>query len=339
MKAIRVNSPLDLEICELPIPQQIGDEDVLIKIKAAGICGTDMHIYHGTRPTTEYPKILGHELSGEIVKTGSKVTELQIGDHVAVDPVISCGTCYACSIGRHNICSTVKCIGVHVEGGFAEYVVQPQQSVFKFSKDLSWKALATAEPFSVAAEINWRGKVVPGEHVLIYGAGPIGLAAMQVAKKIGALCTVVDILTPRLELAKKMGADQVINSSQQNVADLVYETTDSIGVQTVVDAVGHPKIFEEAVKLASPAGRVVILGFTKEAAAIEQFDITTKELEICGSRMNAHKFPEVVEWFNNKEVQPELLISHTFPFTEVKKALKVIEDTPAKSCKVVLTFD
>lgn len=339
MKAIRINKPLDLEICEFTLPEQLGDEEVLIQVKAAGICGTDVHIYHGTRPNTEYPKVIGHEFAGKIVKVGAKVTDLHVGDHVAVDPVLSCGSCYACSIGRHNICSTVQCLGVHVNGGFAEYSVQPQQNVYKFSKDLTWKELATAEPFSIAAEITWRAQITEDDTVLIFGSGSIGLATMQVAKKLGARCLIVDILAPRLELAKKMGADRVINSTQEPVADIVYQETHGTGPQVVIDAVGNPQILEQAVKLASPAGRVMVIGFTKNPSALCQFDITTKELEIRGSRLNAHKFPEVVQWFNNREVQPELIVTHTFHFTEAEQAMKLIEEHPDETCKVLLTFE
>lgn len=339
MKAIRINTPLDLEICELPKPEQLADDEVLIQVKAAGICGTDVHIYHGTRPTTEYPKVIGHEFAGEIVKVGDKVVDLQVGDHVAVDPVLSCGSCYACSIGRHNICSSVQCLGVHLDGGFAEYSVQPQQNVYKFSQDLSWEELATAEPFSIAAEINWRAQITEDDTVLIYGSGTIGLATLQVAKQLGARCMVVDILAPRLELAKKMGADRVINSTQESVAEIVQQETQGTGPQVVIDAVGNPKILEEAVKLACPAGRVMVIGFTKDPSALCQFDITTKELDIRGSRLNAHKFPEVVQWFNKREVQPGLLVTHTFHFTEAKQAMQLIEEHPEDVCKVLLTFE
>ncbi|GAK60614.1 alcohol dehydrogenase GroES domain protein [Candidatus Vecturithrix granuli] len=339
MKAIRVNTPLDLEICELALPEQLRDDEVLIHVKAAGICGTDVHIYHGTRPGTEYPKVIGHEFAGEVVKVGAKVTDIQAGDHVAVDPVLSCGSCYACSIGRHNICSTVQCLGVHVDGGFAEYSVQPQQNVYKFSKKLTWEELATAEPFSIAAEITWRAQITEDDTVLIFGSGSIGLATMQVAQKLGARCLIVDILAPRLELAKKMGADRVINSTQESVAEIVRQETQGTGPQVVIDAVGNPQILEQAVKLASPAGRVMVIGFTKNPSALCQFDITTKELEIRGSRLNAHKFPEVVQWFNNREVQPALLVTHTFPFTEAEQAMKLIEEHPDETCKVLLTFE
>ncbi|MDY0095237.1 MAG: Zn-dependent oxidoreductase [Candidatus Vecturithrix sp.] len=339
MKAIRIHAPLNLEICELPLPEQLRDDEVLIQVKAAGICGTDVHIYHGTRPNTEYPKVIGHEFAGEVVKVGAKVAGLQVGDHVAVDPVLSCGSCYACSIGRHNICSKVQCLGVHLNGGFAEYSVQPQQNVYKFSKDLSWKELATAEPFSIAAEITWRAEITKDDTVLIFGSGSIGLATMQVAKKLGARCLIVDILAPRLELAKKMGADRVINSTHEPVAEIVRQETRGTGPQVVIDAVGNPQILEEAVKLASPAGRVMVIGFTKNPSALCQFDITTKELEIKGSRLNAHKFPEVVQWFNNREVQPELIVTHTFYFTEAEQAMKLIEEHPDETCKVLLTFE
>ena len=339
MKAIRVNNPKNIEIVEVAMPNQPLEEEVLIKVKAAGICGSDLHIFHGTNPMATYPRIIGHEFAGEIVEIGSKVEGFQVGDHVAVDPVINCGTCYPCRIGRHNVCASLEVRGVHVDGGFCQYVTLPQQSVHKISPDIPWQVAALIEPFSIAAQVVARGEIIGEDSVLILGAGPIGLAVLKVAKMVGAKVMITDLVQARLDKALQMGANLTINTSSQNVEEVVMQETGGLGVTVVVEAVGLPELLEEAVKVTSPAARVVVLGLSKTPSQVAQYYITKHELDIRGSRLNAHRFPQVIQWFTNGELKPEQLISHTFKFTEVDKALHIIETEPEKVCKVILFFD
>lgn len=319
MKVIKVNTPGNLELQEVAKPDNVGPQDVLVKVKAAGICGSDIHIYHGTNPVATYPRVIGHEVVGEIVEVGVEVDNLKVGDHVAIDPVVSCGECYPCRIGRNNVCKSLKVRGVHTDGGFAEYVVVPGKSVYQISKDLSWPEAALIEPFTIGAQVSSRGEITAADTVLVLGAGPIGLIVLQVVKKIGAKCIITDLLDKRLELAKELGADVVVNTSKQDLPDIVFKETNGLGVTVVVEAVGLPKLLEEAIKVTSPAGRIVVLGFTETASNIAQLDITKNELDIRGSRLHAKQFPKVIEWFNNRELRPEVLISHQFHFTEVKR--------------------
>lgn len=338
MKAIRVNSPGNIEIAEVAKPELTHENEVLIKIKAAGICGSDIHIYHGTSPVATYPRIIGHEIVGEIVEVGAKVQDLKIGDHVTVDPVVSCGACYPCSLGRPNVCTSLKVRGVHLDGGFREYVAAESSSVYKISPDLPWEAAALVEPYSIAAQVLARGEIEARDIVLILGAGPIGLIILQAVKKTGARAIITDILEERLDMAKQMGADVIVNSSKQDLREIVMKETNGVGVTVVVEAVGLPKLLEDGVQLACPAARVVVLGFTETPSQLAQLYITKNELDIRGSRLNAHRFPQVIQWFNKGEVNPEKLISHTFPYTEIEKALHLIETEPQKVCKAVLLF-
>jgi 2-desacetyl-2-hydroxyethyl bacteriochlorophyllide A dehydrogenase len=339
MKAARVISPRNLEICEVPMPEITNGEEVLIKVKAAGICGSDIHIYHGTSPVATYPRIIGHEVVGEIVQVGKNVEKFTAGDHVIVDPVIGCGECYPCSIGRPNVCSYLKVRGVHVDGGYQEYMVLPQSSIYKLSKELSWEEAVLIEPFTIAAQIVSRGEITNRDTVFIMGAGPVGLCALQAVKRIGAKCMISDLVDSRLELAKKMGADITINPSTQSVEDIIMGETNGLGVPVIIDAVCIPQTFEQAVKLASSAGRIVLLGFTGTPSQIPQLEITKKELDVRGSRLHSNKFPQVIDWFNNREVNPKLLISHTFKFEEIEKAISQVENNPIETYKVVLKFD
>lgn len=338
-RAIRINSPRNMEICDVAVPENPGMNEVLVRVKAAGICGSDYHIYLGTHPIGDYPRVIGHEFVGEVVEVGSSVSGLAPGDHIVADPMISCGTCYACKLGRNNICSSLQVRGVHIDGGFSERVVLPQKSVHKISKHLEWPDAALIEPFTIASQVVWRARIAEKDNVLIMGAGTIGLAVLQLVKKIGAKCTITDIFDSHLDLAKKMGADNVINSSKEHVEELIQQETAGAGMSVVIEAVGLTSLLEDAVSLAAPAGRIVVLGFVKDPFRISHFDITIKELEIIGSRLNTNKFPEVVTMFKRNDLNPGLLVSHKFHFTEAQKAFDLIEQKPGDVCKVVLMFD
>lgn len=338
MKVVRVNKPGNLEICEVEIPEILKANEVLLKVKAAGICGSDMHIFQGTSPVATYPRIIGHEFAGEIVQVGSQVKDCGKGDHVVINPVISCGTCYPCSIGRNNVCTDLKVRGVHTDGGYAEYVAVAQESIYPISKKLDWEEAALIEPFTIAAQTTARGRVAKEDFVLVIGAGPIGLAILQVVKKIGAYCLIADLMIERLRLAAKLGADIVINPAEEDIAEVIFRKTKGLGATVVIEAVGIPQLLEQAVKIAAPAGRIVVLGFNEKPSQINQLDITKKELDICGSRLHTNKFPQVIEWFNNNELDPKALISHTLPFFRIQEAFNLIENYSRQTCKVILTF-
>lgn len=339
MKVIRVNTPGNLEIQEVSKPEKLAPQEVLVKVKAAGICGSDIHIYHGTSPVATYPRVLGHEVVGEIAEVGSEVDNLKVGDHVAIDPVVSCGECYPCRIGRNNVCKSLKVRGVHTDGGFAEYVAVPSKSVYQILKDIPWAEAAMIEPFTIGAQILKRGEITGDDTVLILGAGPIGLISLQVAKLVGAKVIITDLLDKRLAVAKELGAEVTINTGKEDLKEIVFKETDGLGVTVVVEAVGLPHLLEEAAQITSPAGRIVVLGFTDAPSKLAQLHITKNELDIRGSRLHANQFPTVIKWFNNKEVNPSVLISHKFPFSEIASAIKLIENDPQNACKVVLLFD
>jgi len=339
MKAVTVISPENLEICEVPMPEIKNGDDILIKVKSGGLCGSDIHIYHGHNKSATYPRVIGHEFAGEVVSMGEGVKDLTIGDHVVADPVISCGTCYPCLVNRHNVCSNLKALGVHTDGGFREYIVLPQKNVHKISNDIKWEEAALIEPFTISAQVLSRGGVTQKDTVFIMGAGPIGLCILQAAKRLGAKCFISDLIDQRLKLAEEFGADFIINPSGKDVKEVIMEATGGAGVPVVIDTVCIPESFEMAVKLATPAGRIVLLGFTSTPSQIAQFDIVSKELDVRGTRLNNHKFPEVIEWFDKKEVNPRPLVSRIFHFTDTLKAIEQVENHPNETIKVVLKFD
>lgn len=338
MKAVQVTKPGSLSIIEKEMPKIQSPNEVLIKVKAAGICGSDMHIYHGTNPMATYPRVIGHEFVGEVVEIGGGVDSLSVGDRVSIEPILYCGECYACKTGRQNVCGKLEVMGVHRDGGFQEFIVVPEKNAHKFCEDLDWEEAVMIEPFTIAAQSTWRGDVRKDDYVFIMGAGPIGLCLLQYAKHKGAICIISDLDIDRLEIAEKLGADYILNAGQVDVVQEVMKITQGMGANVTLDAVCIPKTFEQAVELTSVAGRVVVLGFGVEPSQIPQLPITKKELTIFGSRLQNNKFPEVVELFNKKQLNPRMLISHVFQIDEVEKAMRLVETQSEKTCKVVLRF-
>lgn len=339
MKSIKVIKPGDIQIVDEDTPKITDSHFILVKVKAAGICGSDISISKGTSPVATYPRVIGHEFAGEVIEIGSDVTKLQVGDHVVISPVISCGECRPCKKGRSNVCANLSVIGVHYDGGFREYVEVPENNAFKVSKAIPWEQAAIIEPYTIAAQVVSRGDIQADDTVLILGCGPVALTILQVAKMIGAKCIMCDIAYGRIKRAEEFGADVVINSKTDDLIEKVMEITDGTGVDVAIDAAGAGITFEQAVLCARPAGVVVSMGFSDKPSGIRELDITKNELDIRGSRLNNNKFPQVIEWFESGKINPDKIISDSFHFTDIVKAFDKIKNAPDDTLKVILTFD
>lgn len=339
MKAIKVIEPFKVEIVDVPKPEIKNKDDVIVRITSGGICGSDIGIYNGTNSLATYPRLIGHEFGGIVTEVGEDVTNVKVGDKVAVDPVISCGHCYACKIGRHNVCSTLEVMGVHRDGGFAEFVCAPEANVHKFHKDFDESFLGLVEPFTIGVEINRRGQITKGDKVLIMGSGPIGIAAMQVAKRNGAEVIMTDLVKERLDKALTMGADEVVLVSEENLEERLLKFTDGEGIPVIVDTVCIPSSFEQSVQLACPAGRIVVLGLKNVPSQITMADITKKELTIAGSRLNNNCFDEVIAGFEDGTLHPEQLMTKSYNYKDIMDALTMITEHPQDVLKLVLKFE
>lgn len=173
MKAVCIPKANTIELLDVQEPTIEQENEVKVKIKRVGICGSDMHIYHGTNPLATYPRIVGHEVTGEIVETGKDVTRVTVGDHVVIEPITNCGECYACKNGRPNVCKEVSVFGVHEDGGMRELVTIPEKQVHQVDSEIEWDEAVMAEPYTIGAQATWRGNVKEGQTVFIQGAGPI----------------------------------------------------------------------------------------------------------------------------------------------------------------------
>lgn len=336
MKAIQVKEPGNLQVVEMEEPEITTSSEVKIRMRAMGICGSDMHILHGENPFASYPRVIGHEVAGEVVEIGEQVTTLNVGDKVVIEPMTSCGECYACRQGRPNVCEKVEVYGVHREGGGREAMVMPEHLVHKVDDSLDWAEIALIEPFTIGAQSIYRGQVQEGDHVFIIGAGPIGLCCLKMAKQAGAKVAISDFNEKRLSFAEEWGADYLINPQKEKVEEQVSKWTDGMGANVVIDAVGFPQTVEQAIAVTSVAARVVLLGFDQKFSEIAQVDITKKELTICGSRLQTHRFAPVVELFNSQAFQVGDLVSHQYDLKDAKEAFQLMEEAHPEVRKVVI---
>ena len=337
MKSIVIEKPNTLIIAERPVPEPSAGE-IRVKVKLAGICGSDSHIYRGHNPFAQYPRVIGHEFYGVIEAVGEGVDHSRIGERVSVDPVISCGHCYPCSIGKPNVCTSLVVLGVHRDGGFSEYAVVPAKNAWTIPDTVPEEHAVMVEPFTIAANVT--GQINPTENdiALIYGAGPMGLTTVQALKRVYKVKTVViaDRIDERLAMAKQCGADWAINNSQHSLQEFLVEN--GLKPTIIVDAACHPSILQEAITLVSPAARIVLMGFSSDPCQIIQQGITGKELSIYSSRLNANKFPVVIDWLVNGLIDPNQLITHTFDYHHVTDAIELFEKDQQHCCKVLLTF-
>lgn len=337
MVTISVRQPHDLQVLEAELGTP-GPGEVAIRVRRAGICGSDLHILHGSNPFAVYPRIIGHEFAGTVEALGAGVSSLCIGDHVVADPVIACGHCHPCRAGRPNVCANLQVIGVHRDGGFCSMAVVPASNAVRVAPSVGFDVAALAEPMAVAANVLWRTRCTADDSVLIYGAGTVGLTVLQVARMHGARCLIADIDPARLARAEAFGADRVIDSSRESVVDAVAGELDGLGPSVVIDGAGIPALLEEACRVAAPAGRIGLLGFSPAPCNVSQAEIVRKELTLAGSRLNRRFIPEVIGWIETGRIAPGPMITQTFAAADARDAFDLIERHPERTLKVQLEF-
>lgn len=317
MKAAVLTEKMNLEIQELPLPEPL-DHEVIVKVKACGICGTDQHIYHGQPGSAEvqFPIVLGHELSGEIVQIGKNVTQFKIGNRVSIDPNMYCGTCDYCRGNRVHLCDNLQAIGVTRNGGMGEYCAVPAANCYTLPDELSYEEGAMIEPLGCVLHGFNQIKMWPGASVLIIGGGYIGLMMMQVAKMYGASPIVVsEPDSTKHNLAIQLGASEAIKPEElESKRD---------GFDIVIECVGRKESMTQAVNMAKKGGTVLLFGVSAPDTKIEvqPFDIFSKELTIKGSFINPHTHDLAISLVQQGKIQIKPLLSHQFSMQELPKVM------------------
>jgi L-gulonate 5-dehydrogenase len=307
-------------------------------MKAAGICGSDVHIYHGTSPVATYPRVMGHEIVGVVAEIGKEVSRVKAGDPVILDQIVSCGECYPCKIGRPNICCNLKVRGVHIDGGYREYITAPEEAMHLLPAGLSFTDAVMIEPMSIAFQSCSRAQITKDDIVFILGAGALGKSLIKAVLLTGAELIVSDVVDQRLEEASALGVSRTINSQKEDLAAKIKEYT-RWGPTVSIDAAGFPGSLPLLTDLTCNAGRVVTMAFLEEPSPVQQFKITAKELDVRGSRLQNNKFEEVIDAYKEGKIKIEGQVSHIFPFAQAVEAFQRIDSGDPGLRKVALSFD
>ncbi len=317
---------------------EVPDGHVLLRVRHVGVCGTDLNAYVGKHALLTYPRILGHELGCSVEAVGAGVAHLEAGDQVAVEPLLSCGACYACRVGKSNCCRDLKVMGVHVDGGMTERIVVPADKAHR-SRVLNMEQLALLETLTVGAHAIRRGGLQPNETVLILGAGPIGLGALQIARALGARPLVADIADHRLDIALQLGAEEVINPARQDLAAFILDRTDGEGVPMALEAIGNPATMRQTLDLVAPGGRIVLVGWTESAVGYNGADLLRKEVTLFGSRNSRGEFPFVRDLAEQGLVNLAGMVSHRFPLADAPRFFEEYHAGKLRTTKTVLHLD
>lgn len=328
MQAAQVQAPGKAHVVEVATPLP-GPEDVLIKVRVAGICGTDLHIYHGQYEAA-YPIIPGHEFSGVVAAVGSQVLRFRPGDRVTADPNIPCGRCPFCQRNEPNQCQSLAAVGVTRDGGFAHYVVVPEGNVFPISS-LSFDEAALVEPLACVVWGLKRVAVQPGDSVLVFGAGPMGCLVLQAVQHAGAATTVItDRVGWRLEQAAALGATETVLADDQQESRL--RALAPLGYDVVVDATGLIAVLEQSLAYARPRGKVWVFGVCPpgERASFVPYDIFRKDLSILGSFAVNRTFQESIALIQGGRILAKPLISHSLPLERFVEGLDFAERAPQR---------
>jgi len=338
MRAAVLYNIRDLRLEDVSTPEFSTDE-VLIKVNATGVCGTDIHIYRGEWKTS-MPIILGHEFSGVIVETGRDVKNLKVGDPVVAEPNILCGSCYFCRMSERNyFCENLKATGVTINGAFAEYVKTKAENVYKVTEGFNLDEAALIEPLACCVRGIDQAKVRTGDTVAIVGAGPIGLILLQLVKLAGASMVIqTDMEDARLKLARDLGADHTINVAEEDPVEAIKRLTGGYGVDVAIEAVGSPKAITQAMKATRRGGRLNIFGVSPEDAVweVKPFELYEKELTITTSYRSPFTFQRAVKIALSGKVKLKPLISHIFRLEEIHRAFEVAEKRLEGAVKVLV---
>ena len=338
MRAAVLYNIRDLRLEDVSTPEFSTDE-VLIKVNATGVCGTDIHIYRGEWKTS-MPIILGHEFSGVIVETGRDVKNLKVGDPVVAEPNILCGSCYFCRMSERNyFCENLKATGVTINGAFAEYVKTKAENVYKVTEGFNLDEAALIEPLACCVRGIDQAKVRTGDAVAIVGAGPIGLILLQLVKLAGASMVIqTDMEDARLKLARDLGADHTINVAEEDPVESIKRLTGGYGVDVAIEAVGSPKAITQAMKATRRGGRLNIFGVSPEDAVweVKPFELYEKELTITTSYRSPFTFQRAVKIALSGKVKLKPLISHIFRLEEIHRAFEVAEKRLEGAVKVLV---
>ncbi len=338
MKAAVLHAVGDIRYEEVSTPV-IDEDEVLLGVKACGVCGTDVHFYHGEW-AVNMPLIPGHEYSGEIAEVGKDVTTVSVGDKVSIDPNVVCGVCKNCRrTERSHLCSNIQAIGVDVDGGFAEYLKAPEEVVYLLPDGVDFEVGAMTEPVGCAIRGFDNTKTTLGDTVVIIGAGPMGLILTQMALLQGAAKVLaIELIEERRRMADVLGAHRTIDPMEEDVMQAIADETEGNGPEVVFEAVGSAKTIELALDIAGRGSRVNLFGVAPQTDVIniKPFMLYDKELEISASYRDPFTFDRAIQLLANDRIDVKSLITHRFPLAEIAEAFETFETKKNEAIKIMI---
>jgi 2-desacetyl-2-hydroxyethyl bacteriochlorophyllide A dehydrogenase len=334
MEVVVCRQPGDLRIERRPIPRRQGDE-ILIRVRHVGVCGTDMHIFRGTQPYLSYPRIMGHELSGEVVEAPSH-SPLRPGDPIYVLPYLSCGSCLACRNSKPNCCLNLEVLGVHRDGGLAQYVSVAERFVFR-AEGITLPQAAMIEFLAIGAHAVRRAGVQRSQRVLVSGAGPIGIACALFSQLAGAELTVLDTRTERLDFCRRwLGVSRTLTAGTDAEPEL-SRLTDGEMFDVVIDATGNPSAMQEGFKFIAHGGTYVLVSVVDSNITFSDPEFHRREATLMGSRnATAEDFELVLSEMRAGRIPTEALNTHAAALTELPQILATWMDPAAGVIKAIV---
>jgi L-gulonate 5-dehydrogenase len=337
MRAAVFDAPFALRMTDDAPRPAPGPGEAVVRVTAAGLCAGDLYIFTGRNPYVTYPRIGCHEIAGVLEAYGPAADGPPLGSRVVVDPFIGCGRCYPCRIGKRNCCANLSIVGVHREGGFADFVTVPAGNLNPVPDALSDFEAAFAEPVAIGVQACRRGMVTEADTLLVLGAGPIGLAVVEVARARGAQVYATDLSPERLATAAELGATPV---AADGMPDHIGDLTGGEGMPVVVEATGAPAAMESTIGLVAAGGRIVILGLVRQGVGVTfpGLDFTRKEVTILGSRASVDCFPEALDLLASGRIRYPR-VAGRFALDEAPTVFRTLADNPMALHKAVFVTE
>jgi len=337
MKACVLRKPYEVEITEMETPRP-GPSEVLVRVKAAGLCGSDLHAYRGTHKFRIPPIVSGPELAGVVEEAGSEVKLLKRGDRVTVEPWTHCGRCEFCIVGRSNLCTDKVAMGTELwNGSFAEYVTVPEEVAYRLPENVSFETGALIEPLAASMHAVRRVGIRPGERAVVFGAGTIGLSILLLLKACGIVgCLVTDIEDFNLDIAEKLGAERTVNTKESSLSDAVSEFTRGKGADVAFVAAGAGRLLQDATQLLKRGGKIAVPAIFEGPLSIDMFPPVFGEHDILGSWSYTKKdFDIVIDLLSNGALDPIPLVTHRMPLEDAGRAFSIADKRSENAVKML----
>ena len=335
-----MTEPGEISFRNIEIPEP-GPDQVLIRVKKIGICGSDIHVYHGSHPYTSYPVTQGHEIAGQIVALGNEVKNFKIGQKVTLEPQIRCGECWPCRHGKYNCCEKLKVMGFQATGAASEYFAAPSLNVTALPDELTYSEGAMIEPLAVTVHAAKKYADIKGAKAVVLGCGPIGILLIQSLKAMGvAEVFATDISDTRLELAKEMGADHVVNTLRKNYAEELAAAFGPDKADVIFECAGTDITMDQAIQNARKGSVIILVAVFGKKANVDLAKLNDSELDLNTSMMYRHEdFVDAIRFVKEGKVKLEPLQSAKFAFEDYKKAYEYIDNNSETTMKVIVDVD